>query len=85
MHKSIFGIDKTYYHPKIGFMKKVIAILKRTGAVLGATILMLVLISGITAFASMVMNNTETHKHIVNTSAETISEEWFAIDLGLKN
>ena len=67
-------------------MKKVIDILKRTGAVLGATILMLVLISGITAFASMVMNNTETHKHIANAPAEAVSEEWFAIDyLGLKN
>ena len=66
-------------------MKTVKHTLKTAGAVLGVTILMLVLISGITAFASMVMNNTETHKHIVNTSAETISEEWFAIDLGLKN
>ena len=67
-------------------MKKVKHTLKTTGAVLGATIIMLVLISGITAFASMVMTNTETHKHIVNTSAEAISEEWFAIDyLGLRN
>ena len=67
-------------------MKKVKHTLKTVGAVLGATIIMLVLISGITAFTSMVMNNTETHKHIANAPAEAVSEEWFAIDyLGLRN
>lgn len=67
-------------------MKKVKHTLKAAGTVLGATILMLVLVAGITAVTSTSISNTKTHRHIVNASAETISEEWIAIDyFGLKN
>ena len=68
-------------------MKKVKHTLKTMGVVLGVTILMLVLISGITAVASTIMNNTKApiHKH-ATASADTTSKEWVAIDyIGLKN